>query len=128
MKIKLLLFLVCSFLVYAQTIPLVFKGNKELTSRELYTVLSLYQPYVYEFYKDVPAVDSKTLPIISQTLVNYYKTKGFYHADITYTQDEKVIIITIGENVPIRIADISIQSSLDISSKLPFKANDIFDA
>ena len=128
MKIRLLFFLFCSSLLYAQTIPLFFKGNKELGARELYTALGLYQPYLYEFYKDEPALDPKTLPIVSQTLINYYKSKGFYHAYITYTQNEKAITITIGENTPIRIADITILSKLDISTKLPLKQDDIFDA
>ena len=128
MKIKLLFFLFYSSLLYAQSIPLFFKGNKELGSRELYTALSLYKPYMYEFYKDEPAVDPKTLPIISQTLINYYKSKGFYHAAIRYEQNNKAITISITENTPIRIADITIISDLDINSKLPFKKNDIFDA
>ena len=128
MKIKLLFFLLYSSLLYAQTIPLFFKGNKELSSRELYTALGLYQPYLYEFYKDEPAVNPKTLPIISQTLLNYYKSKGFYHTSITYTQNEKAITLSINENAPIRIADITILSPLDISSKLSFEQNDIFDA
>ncbi|MBC8237381.1 MAG: BamA/TamA family outer membrane protein [Helicobacteraceae bacterium] len=128
MKIQLLFFLLYSSLSYAQTIPLFFKGNQEIASRELYAALGLYKPYIYEFYKDEPAVDPKTLPIVSQTLVNYYKTKGFYHAGVTYTQNEKAIIIELKENVPIRIADITILSNLDISSKIPFKQNDIFDA
>jgi len=128
MKIKLLFFLLCSSLLYAQTIPLFFKGNKELNSRELYEALNLHKPYIYEFYKDEPAVDPKTLPILSQTLTNYYKTKGFYHTSITYSQDEKNITINIEENTPIRIGEITILSSLKINTLLPFKKNDTFDA
>lgn len=128
MKIKLLFLLICSSLLYSQTIPLLFKGNKELSARELYEALSLYKPYLYEFYKDEPAVDPKTLPIVSQTLVNFYKTKGFYHTNISYSQNEKAITITIHENTPVRISDITTVSKIDITPKISFKKNDIFDA
>lgn len=128
MKIKLLFFLLYSSLLYAQTLPLLFKGNKEISSRELYAALSLYKPYIYEFYKDEPAVDPKTVPIISQTLISYYKTKGFHHATATYFKNKKAITILIHENAPVRIAEITTLSNLNIKTKLPFKQNDIFDA
>lgn len=128
MKIKLFFLLLCSSLLYSQTIPLFFQGNKELNTRELYEALSLYKPYLYEFYKDEPAVDPKTLPIVSQTLVNFYKTKGFYHTKISYSQNKKAITITIKENTPIRVSDITTVSKLDIIPKISLEKNDIFDA
>ncbi len=125
---KIIFLLLFTVFLYASTVPLFFKGNQELSSRELYKVLNLYEPYLYEFYKDKPTINPKTLPILSQTLLNYYKTKGFYHANITYTQDKKSITITINENTPIRIAEITTIANLELKFKIPFKKNDIFDA
>lgn len=44
---------------------------------------------------------------------------------MTYTQSDKAIVIEILENGPIRIADLTTISKLDIKSKIPFKVGDI---
>lgn len=128
MRMKLFFLLLCSSLLYSQTLRLVFQGNKELSARELYGALNLYKPYLYEFYKDEPAVDPRTLPVLLQTLINFYKTKGFYHTKVSYSQNKKAITITIHENTPVRISDITIDSKLDITPKISLEKNDIFDA
>jgi len=128
MRAKLLFLLLSSSVLYAQTLPLLFQGNRALGERELYETVHLYKPYFYEFYKDEPAVDTRTLPILRQTLQNFYKTKGFYHTEISYAKNEKTITISIKENAPIRVNDITTLSKLDIASKIFLEKNDIFDA
>jgi len=68
MRAKLLFLLLSSSVLYAQTLPLLFQGNRALGERELYETVHLYKPYFYEFYKDEPAGDTRTLPILRQTL------------------------------------------------------------
>lgn len=128
MKVKFILFLFLSSLLYAGMTPLFFQGNKNINNRELYEALALEKPYFYEFWKDEPVVEEKTIPLLVQTIKNYYKTKGFFNASVTYTQSDKAIVIEILENGPIRIADLTTISKLDIKSKIPFKVGDIFDA
>lgn len=128
MKLKLIFFLFFTSLLYADMTPLFFQGNQTINERELYESLSLEKPYFYEFWKDAPAIEAKTITLLVQTIKNYYKTKGFFNASVTYTQNAKAIYIEIHEDVPIRIADLTTISKLNVKSKIPFKVGDIFDA
>ena len=128
MKTIFLIFLLYSPYLYAKTIPLVFKGNSQIGERELYLAINLYKPYFYEFFKTAPAINEKVAPLTEQTILNYYKSKGFYHAKVSSASDEKRIAIIIEENAPLRIATITISSELPLDSVLPFSQGDIFDA
>ncbi|MBU0720263.1 BamA/TamA family outer membrane protein [bacterium] len=128
MKQFFVMFLMFSLPLFANNLLLTFQGNKNITERELYDSLALYKPYMYEFWKKEPAVDSKTLPLLSQTLSDYYKSRGYFHAIVTYLIRDNKVTINIEENKPIRIAHITRISELDIRSIIPFKVGDIFDA
>jgi translocation and assembly module TamA len=112
----------------ADNIPLHFQGNHKLEERELYSAINLNKPYFYEFYKDAPAINEKVLPLALQTLSNYYKSKGFYHTEITVEHNKENINFIIKENAAVYISEIKISSELPIASELPFKEGDIFDA
>jgi len=122
-----ILYLFSSFL-YADFIPIVFKGNEHLTKRELYEALSLYKPYAYEFWKKEPTANPATAALLSETIKNFYRSKGFFHAIVAQEEHDGYIYITIREGSPIYIADISIISLLDIRSKVPFEREGIFNA
>lgn len=128
MKTLFIIFIICSSLLQAQIIPLNFQGNDELEERELYSAINLHKPYLYEFYKDAPAINEKILPLAIQTLTNYYKTKGFYHTEITVLHKKDNITLLIKENAPVYITAIGIVSELPIASELPFQVGDIFSA
>lgn len=128
MKKEFLTFFLFSTLLLADTPLLFFSQNKEISSRELYDALELHKPYFFEFYTDEPTLELKDAELTMQALKEYYKSKGFYHADISYTNDENSITFLIQENKPIIIRSITYIAGLDISKKIPFKEGDIFDA
>ncbi|MDD5372163.1 MAG: BamA/TamA family outer membrane protein [Sulfurimonas sp.] len=128
MKKKLFLFFLFSTLLYAQSFLLFFGGNKALGTRELYDALEIHKPRFYEFYADKPSIELKDIELIKQTLETYYKSRGFYHADILHINDKNSITIIIEENDPIIVKSVTKTASLDIGKKIPFKEGDIFDA
>ena len=121
-------FLFMSSTLYAESLPLIFHGNKYIKTRTLYEVLDLYKPYSYEFYKDDPKINPKIIPIAIETLKGFYKSKGFYHTEITSKTDNKKIIFKIQEQTPIKITQIEIDSSIPVKKSIGFKSGDIFDA
>ncbi|WP_310441518.1 autotransporter assembly complex protein TamA [Sulfurimonas sp.] len=128
MKKKFLIFLLFSTLLYGEKLELFFDGNVKISSSELYGSLDLYEPSFYEFYIENPSIEPKTIDLITQTIKDYYKTKGFFHADVIYLKNDKFITIKIEEKSPIIVKNISNISDLDLSKNIPFKVGDIFDA
>ncbi len=128
MKKKFLIYLLFSTLLYADKLELLFEGNVKVSSSELYSSLDLYDPSFYEFYIKNPSIEPETIDLITQTIKDYYKTKGFFHTDIIYFKNDKSITIKIEEKSPIIVKNISNLSDLDVSQNIPFKVGDIFDA
>lgn len=128
MKKKILIFLLFSTLLFANTPLLFFSQNKEISSRELYSALELHKPYFFEFYADEPTLESKDIELTMQALKDYYKSKGFYHAEISYVSDENSITFLIQENEPIIVRSVTYSAGLDVGKQIPLKEGDIFDA
>lgn len=128
MKKKFLIYLLFSTLLYADKLELLFEGNVKVTSSELYSSLELYEPSFYEFYMEKPSIEIETIDLTTQTIKDFYKTKGFFHTDVIYFKNDKSITIKIEEKSPIIVKNISNLSDLDLSQNIPFKVGDIFDA
>lgn len=128
MKKEALLFLLFSSLLFSKECQLLFSGNKEISKRELYDALSLYKPHFYEFYLGAPVIELKDIDSSKETLKNYYRSRGFYHANILHMHDEKEITILIEENSPIIVQTLTSVSNIAINEKIPFKEGAIFDA
>jgi len=128
LKKILFVFCFCFSLFGGEYLPLLLEGNKEISERELYECVNLYKPYFYEFYKDAPAVHPKTAELLVQSIKNFYKSRGFFDARVQYTQTQEAIVVSVCENEPILIADLSTLSELKINSQIPLKEGDTFDA
>lgn len=128
MKKKLFTLFLFSALLFAKDYLLFFSGNKELSSKELYNALDLHKPYFYQFYADEPSIELKNVELTMQALKDYYKSKGFYHANISYQKDENSLTLFIEENEPIIVRGVTFISNLDISKEIPFKEGEIFSA
>ncbi len=128
MKERIVLFLLFFSLLQGDSIPINFQGNEYVSKRELYDMLNLSKPYLYEFWKKEPTVDSDKAALIAQTVKNYYKTRGFFHATVSHLQKDAAIQILIQENLPITVASISLNSDIDIKLSIPFQNGTIFDA
>ncbi|MDY0116882.1 MAG: BamA/TamA family outer membrane protein [Sulfurimonadaceae bacterium] len=124
----LLLLLLCTTLLFAEKIPLTFKGNSTFTKRELFEALNLHKPYFYEFYLDAPSINPKIISFLKQTLQNYYKTKGFFHAKVIEKNKNGKIIFIIDEGESVLVEYIEHDTDLDTQSFIPFIKGDRFDA
>ncbi|MDA7848009.1 BamA/TamA family outer membrane protein [Sulfurospirillum sp.] len=128
MKAILVLLFLFSSLAYANLTPLYFKGNNSINQYELYTAIGLDKPFFYQPWKDDPSIEMKSVSILTQTIKNFYKSKGFFNAQVSSEEKNNAIFIVIEEKEPIIIASIEISSKLDIKTQVPFKVGDIFDA
>jgi len=128
LKVKISLLILLASLLYSQSLPLVFSGNKSFSNQKLYEVLDIDTPYFYEFWKDDPKTEIKKSKDLVSTIKEYYKYKGFFKATIKSSQKDGKIIISIIENQPITIVDITTVSKLDIKNQIPFKVGDVFDS
>lgn len=127
MKKNSIFILLFSSFLYGNLIPIVFEGNKYVNERELYSALDMYKPYAYEFWKKEPKADPQTAALLAQTIKNYYKSRGFFHASVKQSEKNGYIEIFIDEKSSVHVADIAIISKLDIRLAIPFKINELFD-
>lgn len=114
--------------LYAKSLPLYFDGNKNISSTQLYEALDIAVPYFYEFYKDKPSINLKTILFSSKAIENYYKTQGFYHTKVMASKSNNGVIMHIEENSPTLVDSISVISPLEIKEYIPFKKSDRFSA
>ncbi|OIP55996.1 MAG: hypothetical protein AUK54_02960 [Helicobacteraceae bacterium CG2_30_36_10] len=128
MKEKLLLFLLFFSLLHGDSVFIKFQGNKSITERELYDIAGLHKPYFYEFYKKEPSVNAKSLTLITQTVKNFYRSRGYFHAVVTHSLKEGYAQVVVQENAPVLVSDISTLSPKEISLAIPFKNGAVFDA
>ena len=115
-------------LLYADLMPIVFQGNAQISERSLYEALSLHKPYLYELWKKEPTVNPETLLLLSETIKNFYRSKGFFHTIVTPSSDQDHIHFFIQEGLPIRVVDITTISMLDIRFLIPFEKGEVFDS
>lgn len=111
----------------AVPLPIYFEGNRNIDARTLYDALGLRLPYAYEFWKEHPAAEPEAAMLLGETLTNFYKSKGYYHAAVRTALSDDAIRFILSEKAPIRVADVTLLSSLDIAAFVPFSAGMPFD-
>jgi translocation and assembly module TamA len=123
-----LVLLFFTFVLSAKTLPFYFSGNEELSERELYSALGFEKPYFYQFWRDDPTLNDGNLELYKGVLLEYYRSKGFYHTSVQIGINDERIIYRIKEKTSITVADISIISSLNFDDVLSLHVKDRFDA
>lgn len=126
MRIMTLL-IALALLCLAAPLPITFIGNEKISSDQLYGALGLRQPYKIEVWEDQPAIESIAIAQSVSALTSFYRSKGFYHAKITFETNAEGVLFKIQENNPIRIGDIKINSPLDIESAISLHTDGLFD-
>ncbi len=125
---KFFLFLFASTFLFATPLELYFKGNESISSRELYSALELDLPYAYEFYKKHPTIKEKTAPLFVGTIQNYYKTKGYFNAKVSFEKTSSSFYINIQEGDPVVVKNITVESDDDLIPPIIIKKGDLFEA
>ena len=120
--------LLLSSLLCAQELTLILKGNRHFSDSELYKAASIEMPFFSSILQKNPKISTEESQKIALTIKNYYKYRGFFHASTSSSIQNDKIVITVLENAPLIIADMTIDSKLNVESQIPFKVGDIFDS
>ncbi len=120
--------ILCIRLLSAASLPVVFENNDHIETKRLYEIMGIPAPLFFEFWKKKPHIDPDKVDALLPVIENYYRSRGFYHAKATRSVRNGTIVITIEENEPVKVADVSIISLLDIETIVPFHKGDRFDA
>ena len=123
-----LVLLFFTVLLSAKTLPFYFNGNHELSERDLYSALGFEKPYFYQIWRDEPAINDGNLELYKKILLDFYRSKGFYHTTVRISVDKERIVYRIKENASVHIADISVISRVDFDDVLSLHVKDRFDA
>ena len=126
MRSVLLIILFSSYLLSA-SLPLYLKGNEKISSRVLYDTLGLRLPYAIEVWGDKPVFESTATSQSVIALSSYYRAQGYFETKISAEENNTSITLIIQENEPITVADIKINSILDVDSAVMLKLNDLFN-
>lgn len=124
MRFLLLLF---AYLTLYASSPLIFKGNENLSSRELYDVLGLRFPYAIEIWEDQPTLQNSAISQSITALTSYYRSKGYFETRIQSEETNASITFVIQENLPIKVGDITINSDIPIMSAIELSSGSLFD-
>ncbi|WP_353662678.1 BamA/TamA family outer membrane protein [Hydrogenimonas sp. SS33] len=122
------LFLLLLLPLRAALLPVRFIGNHHVPTSKLYEIMGIPEPLFFEFWKEKPRIDPDKVKALLPAIESYYKSVGFYHARADAEVKKGVVLITIKENAPIRVKDVSTISPLPIGKLIPFKTGDIFNA
>jgi len=123
------LFIVTFFssLLSSSPLPLYFQGNGHVTSRDLYDTLGLRLPYAIEVWENHPTLDSAAVSQSVIALTSYYRSRGYFESKVSVQETNSSVTFVIQENEPITIADIKINSILELESVVALKPDDLFD-
>ena len=124
---RLLLITLFSSSLICAPVPLYFKGNDTVSSRDLYDTLGLRLPYAIEVWEKNPVLEPATISQSVIALVSYYRSRGYFEAKVSAQETNSSITFVIQENQPITIADIKINSVLELDNTITVKLNDLFD-
>ena len=73
-------------------------------------------------------ITTALIPTIPETLRAFFDSEGFYDASFRIKESKGVVVVTIDENTPVKIADINISSDYDITELISFHKGEVFRA
>ncbi len=120
--------LFCSFLFSSSLKKLEFEGNKRLSSGFLYSHLNLVIDKAwYDFDKESDIkIKASVVKPIKNSLINLYKSQGFYDVQVATKNSKNKIIFDIVEGRAVVVKSIRVQSDFDIKRFIKLKVGDRF--
>ena len=124
----IVLFITLPLLLLAEnTKKLKFDTDGEIKSSTLYNSLGIETPPWYKFWKEkTPKVHVNLIPSFYESLSYFYKSQGFYHANVLKNETKSFVIFKINEGKRAKITNITIQSDEDIEKIITFREGDGF--
>ncbi len=106
-----------------------FRNNTLFTSSHLYESLGLKQPAWYEFWKEKrPMINTKLSGSLQESLQNYYKSEGFFHAAVQKSENNSTVIFEITPGSPAYIKEIKSDMQPRYQALVTYKEGDRFNA
>ncbi len=120
--------LFCSVLFSSSLKKLEFEGNKELSSSFLYSNLNLVIDKAwYDFDKESDIkIKTSIIKPIKNSLINLYKSQGFYDVQVVAKNSKNKIIFDIFEGRAVVVKSVSMKSDFDIKRFIKLKVGDRF--
>jgi len=110
-------------------IPISFEGNRYVLDSDLEHLIGAKRPSALAIWKEDKAlIKSVIISKLDETFKLFYKSEGFYEAEISHTLDKSGIHFFIKENRPIIIKNILVSSDFDIDDKITLEKNGRFRA
>ena len=129
LRFVLYLLLLPLFLYASQMKILTCQGDGTFSESELYEALGLNQPAWYEFWKDKrPKINAKLANSFYESLQNFYKSEGYYHADIQKEETNSTILFRIQKGPQTIIKEIQSDLPPLYNDLIYFHTGDIFNA
>ncbi len=125
-----ILFLLLPLLLYANVMKYVTcESDGGFSQSELYEALGLKQVAWYKFWKDKhPKVNTKLSTSLKETLKNFFKSQGYYHAIVTQKEDNTTIHFSVKKGSPVLISEVKSDLQAPFQSLISYKKGDIFKA
>ncbi len=128
-SILLLLLLPLMLLAKAPFRYVDIEGNHILSASYIYENLGLSIPPWYQFWKEHKAkVNPKIIPSLQESLENFYRSEGFYHARISKEEENRTVTFHIKEGPYVKVRHIDIQSDFPIKNLITFREGERFRA
>ena len=130
MYLRLILFSLLPLLLLGQTHKSLYcHCDGAFSPKDLYDALALKQPAWYAFWEEKqPKVNVKLIPTLQSSLINFYKSNGYYHAQIDKKEDNQSVHFTIKKGAPIMIELVDNTLSAPYKELVSLKKGDIFHA
>jgi translocation and assembly module TamA len=108
---------------------LICQPDGSFLESELYDALGLKQPSWYEFWKDKhPKINAKLTASFYESLQNFYKSQGFYHANIQKEETNTTITFRIKKGAVSSIVEIQSDLEPRYNQLITFHKKDRFRA
>ncbi len=118
------LLLVASSLKYLEC-----KTDGTFSQSQLYDALGLKQPAWYQFWKEKrPKVSTQLIPSLQESLQNYYKAEGFYHASVEKQEDNNSVLFRVKKGTPCLIKEIKSDLESRYNAFISYNIGDRFNA
>jgi len=125
----LLLFIPLTLLSNEGMKYLKFVTHGPIKAKELYRASNIELPAWYEFWKKKePKVSPLIINSLQETLANYYRSEGFYHAKITKKEDNTTVIFITEAGEPVYVKEIAVEGDIDFGRFVTFKKGERFSA
>ncbi len=104
-------------------------GESYFEESAMYDALGIEHKSMFEFWKeDTVTIKDKLIPTLHASMRAFYDSEGFYDAKYTIKKTDTTVSVTVEENEPIKVKNISIEGDYNISNIVTFKKDEVFQA